>query len=255
MIKCKIGLISIPHDGNIDNCLYLGEVFDKRIKNDKNILYELHSNLRFLYPLKIKVKDGVLLPDNLEDIREFQTKYKLTRKIYMTMSLYNNTYKYTTPQLYDLSCMLPLFNVNIPRCVYPHTTNESTRVFILLPYLSPITRGELVDRCMTMISYQTSGLFFSVGKINGCNHKSTGDLYRRYLISCGVEDDNIYKINHNEYPYCITEALVFVDLITGGLQSDIYLCVSNKDMGKILDYVKFLKKANLIHTDVKFLCN
>jgi hypothetical protein len=255
MIKCKIGLISIPHDGNIDNCLYLGEVFDKRIKKDKNILYELHSNLRFLYPLKIKVKGGVSSPDNLEDIREFQTKYKLTRKIYINTSLSDNTYKYTTPQLYDLSCMLPLFSGNIPRSVYPRATNESTKVFILLPYSSPITRGELVDRCMSMISDKTTGLFFAVGKIYGCNHKSTCDLYRRYLLSCGVEDHNINKINKCEYPECITESLVFVDLITGGLKSNIYLCVSNTDMGMLLNYVKYLKKSNLIHTDVKFLCN
>jgi len=255
MIKCKIGLISLPLDGNMDFCVHLGEVFDKVIKNDKRALYELHSNLRFLYPLKLEINDTSIVPDNLEDIRYFQIKYKMTRKVYIDNPRKNNTYKYRKPQLYDITCMTPLFTDEIPRSVCPVTTHNKTRVFVLLPYLSPVVRGELVDRCLTMISNETTGVFFTMGKNKGSNVKSTCDLYRRYLLTCGVEDSNINKTEYDEFPDCISETLVFVDLIVGSVDHDIYMCVSTEEIGNLLNCVKLLTKLGMLKTPVKFICN
>jgi len=151
MINCRLGLISKPCDDSQDCFLNLGEVFDKTIRGDVNTLYELHKNMRYFCPFEAEVNGRDVRPDNMEEIITFQTRYKLTKKIWINGKIKNGTVKFRTPQLFDVSCMVPLFPDVIPHAVCPKGNTSPNRMFLLFPYSNPITRGEIVESCFNAV--------------------------------------------------------------------------------------------------------
>lgn len=251
MNNCKIGIIALS--SNNDNIIYLGKVFDKQ---DKRILYRLHMHLRYLYPFKLIVKNQNIIPDNVEDIISIKKRYKLTNRIYIKKMIKDGVYKYSHPQLYDLSCMTPLFS-DIVKSVYTISKNQNKkyRMFILLPYIDPIIRGQIVDSCISLITKDVIGLFCTIGDKKGKNIRTISELYSRYLISRGIEEKYINSTIYDIFPDCISDAIDVVEMMYTNEDVEIFLGADGKYMGDILNYVRKMRKACVIKKQVKFVCS
>lgn len=254
MIKCKIGLIAKPRDDTQDCFLNLGEVFDKTIRGDVNILYEFHKNLRYLCPFKAEIDGRDGRPDNIEEIMAFQSRYKLTRKIWLNGKTENGTIKFLTPQLFDISCMVPLFQDIISRTVYPKGRNFPAKMFILFPYSDPFVRGEIIDSCLTVVKdYKV--YFYVMGEKKGMNSMITSDLNRRYLLSCGVEDNNIVRNQYDEFPDCIMEALNMINLLLPYVKMKTLLALKREDMNQVMTHIRMANSLGMIDCKFELICN
>lgn len=255
MINCKMGVISLPRNYGKDHFINLGEVFDKTVRGNIDSLYEIHSSLRYLCPFNVLVNEEDSIPDNVEEFISFQQRYKLTRKIYINNTLLPGTYKYFSPVLYDLTCMVPLFPDTIPKCIFFSKNNKPIRLFILLPYSDPILRGNIIDNCMCLINDDVKGIFFALGSKHGNNTRDTCKLTRRYLLSCGVGDKNILVNQYDDFPDCIPETMELIDLFFGNAKIQVYLAISRDDITISLKHVRLMNKMDMLNRTLKFVCN
>ena len=253
-INCKIGLISKPKDCTHDCFLNLGEIFDRSIREDINTLYELHKNLRYLCAFKAKIKGKDAIPDNIEEISVIQNRYKMTRKIWIKGNLQKGTMKFLSPELYDLSCMVPLFPNKIYRSICPKSNNLPLCMFILLPYTDPIVRGEIIDSCFSVLG-KYKAFFYIIGEIQGQNTRSTCDLSRRYLLTCGVEDNNISRNQCDKFPDCILEALNIIKFILPDTEMKVFIAVQREDMNRVMDHIRDINKLGILDHKLYMICN
>lgn len=252
MIKCKIGLVSFPTNDKEKYYLNLGEIYDKNIRQDISILYELHNNLKYLCGLIVKNKNkDKVIPTNIEEIITLQMKYKLTPKIYITflqksdIELKENV-EFSRPELYDISCMVPLFPNSIPKCLYQNNESEHSKLFIILPCSDPISRGKIIENCIKTIG-KSKGYFLTIGNQIGNNVENSCELNRRYLMSCGVPEDSIITNNISYFtPECLRQIYI---------PNNIFLGVSGKDVGKVLIDVRNLRKKKDIKDIIYFICD
>lgn len=263
MINCKIGLISKPFNNSEDCFLNLGEIFDKGIRNNISILYELHKCLPYICSFNIKVKNDIIILDNMEDIISLQDKYKLTRKIwlygYNNMRTNTKKIKFLTPELYDISCMVPLFSDKIKRTLCPIVgIKNPLRIFILFPYKDPTVRGKIIDNCFN-IADNHKLYFYTMGGVYGSNTNSISKLNRRYLLSRGVKDEDIYMNeydNNEDFDECIIEALNMIDFIISNKEIFLlYIGVESKDMSTTMNHIRKAKKSNKINRNIYLVCN
>lgn len=252
VISCKIGLIAKPRDSTQDCFLNLGEVFDKTIRENVNILYELHTIMKYMCPFKITTEGKNITPDNLEEIAIVQARYKLTRKIWRK-GKYKST-KFLAPELYDISCMVPLFPDKVPRLEYPQSNETPMRMIILFPYEDPVVRGEIIDSCAS-ISNERKTCFYAIGSVQGNNTRPTCDLSRRYLLSCGIQDDNIYREQYDTFPDCIIEALNMINFVLPDTEMEIMIAVSREDMQKVLAYIRMANALGKLEQRIQLMCN
>lgn len=253
MIKCKIALIAFSRDSTQDCFLNLGEVYDKTVREDIDMLVELHKNLRYMCPFKAKIKDGTVKPDNLEEICCLQDKYKLTRKI-ISHGTTNGTMRFETPELYDASCMVPLFANEAPRRLIPIGGKIPARMFIIYPYFDPVVRGEVIDSCIDICDDRQT-YFYTFGKVQGCNTRPSCVLTKRYLLSCGIPNKNILHEQNDEFPDCIAAGLNMIEFILPDTRMDIWIAVARQDMNKVLGHIRFLNAENMKHQKIYLLCN
>jgi hypothetical protein len=254
VINCNLGLISKPKD-HTQNCfLNLGEIFDRSIRQDVNILYELHKNLRYLCAFKAKIEGKDIIPDNIEEISTLQNRYKLTRKIWVKGQVQNGAMKFLSPELYDLSCMVPLFPNKISRSICPKGNEMPLRMFVLFPYTDPIVRGEIVNNCFSVLG-KYKACFYTIGGLQGHNTRATCDLSRRYLLTCGVEDDNISCIQYDEFPDCILEVLNMIKFILPETEMQVFIAVQREDMNRVMDYIRLANKLGIIDRKLCMICN
>lgn len=257
MINCKIGVVAKKREDE-SSYIFLGEIFSSEIRQDEKMLYELHTNLRYLYPFRCIYNKGKILLDNMEDIYSLQDRYKLTKKIYTTEQDNKPVYtvKYLRPELYDISCMVPLFSEIQPRhCIHSQSkqTNIVDNVFIILPYLDPIIRGELVNSCITTLNDE-KGMFVCIGGKQGENKMKIGSLVRRYLLSCKVKDEDIIIQEFDEFPDSILEALIILSMIIDK-ETRIFFAVDKKEIDIVLRYVRISRNQGLIDRKIQFICN
>lgn len=254
VISCKIGLISKPRDNTQDCFLNLGEIFDRSVCKDVNILYELHKNLRYLCPFKVQIEGKDITPDNIEEISTIQNRYKLTRKIWMEGHVQNGAMKFLSPELYDLSCMVPLFPNKISRSICPKGNEMPLRMFILFPYTDPIVRGEIIDNCFS-VSGEHKTYFYTIGGLHGQNTSATCDLSTRYLLTCGVEDDNISRNQYDDFPDCILEALNMIKFIMPDIEMQVFIAVQREDMNRFMKHIRLANKLGMIDRKLCMICN
>ena len=253
-MSCKIGLVSIPCDNMLDIFVNLGEVFDKTFREDVSKLYELHVNLRYICSFIAVVDGNTVIPYNIEEITTLQTRYKLTRKIWISGAPKKKKIKFRAPQLYDISCMVPLFVDTIPRTVYIKGTELPIFMFILFPCTDPVIRGELVDTCMN-VAGTNRACFYTLGGKHGKNIENMCDLSKRYLLSCGVEDDDIYGNTYDEFPDCILESLNMIGFSMPDAVMKVFIAVQREDMGQTLGYIRLSKRLEIIDKNIRLLCN
>lgn len=250
MISCKIGLISLPRDQTLDT-LILGEIFDKNIRNNIQTLYEFHKNLRYLSSFRVIVKNKQINVDNIEDIIVFQNKYKLTRKITTKNPLKDGIIKYSPPMLYDIDCMVPLFHNTLYKHIYHIPNTKFIRVFILLPIIDPIVRGEIIDNCIDYCK-GFHAYFLTIGNKYGLNSKNTSNITRRNLLSYKIPDSNIFINHYYEYPDCIIESIKIVDNICK--PHEIYIGVNRERISEVLTFIKLIRNLGLCNIKIKFIC-
>lgn len=254
MITCKIGLIAFPRNNTKDCFLHLGELYDKTLRQDEDLLYDFHSKLRYLCPFKVLVKNGKIIPDNLEDLLAFQERYKLTRKVYSNSIIPDGTIKYLTPELYDIDCMVPLYKESPTKHLIDVKESKTIRVFILLPYTDPIIRGEIINNCINA-SKNKHFCFLVMGGQKGLNIRDSCVLTRRYLLSCGVADKDIILNQYDEFPDCIIEAVTIIDMFYE--DTELFLGVSRDEIGKASRYVRLIHQMDMIPIKrrFQFICN
>jgi hypothetical protein len=260
---CRIGLISWPvyspkPYNNKDTYLVLGEIFDKDIQNNLEILTELKKNLQYLYPFKVKKDKDKVNVYNKEDFILFRKKYKLTTTV--TLLNYkdsdNNTEKivFRTPCLYDISCMEPLFPET---CFLPKDVKISShcRIFLVLPYYDPILRGEILKQCVNTAKNHYC-LYLLTGNRYGKNKETTSTLMKRYLLSTGVRSENINKSKYDKFPDSILESLKILPFILNidhYVTCDLFIACSSYDIHEVMTF----SRDSRIGKDIKiqFLCD
>jgi hypothetical protein len=252
MINCKIGLISFCIDSSQNCFLNLGEIFDKDIRENKNTLYEIHTNMKYMCPFKVVIEDGNITPDNMEEIAIIQERYKLTRKISMIGKCKSK--KFRSPKLYDISCMVPLFPTKAPRLRYSPSNATPIRMIILFPYNDPVLRGEIIDACFSF-SVEKQTFFYVIGTVQGCNLASTCELTRRYLLTCGVKNNDITTSYYDIFPDCILEALDMIDFILPCKNIELIIAVSKKDMSKVMRKIRLWNSEGKLKKKVQLICN
>ena len=252
MIDCKIGIIAFPKNYSKIHFLNIGEIYDKKIKNNINTLYNLHSELKYLCCFRTCNIEGKIIPDNLEEIIIYQTKYKLTRKIFENVCINEEIVEYNEPELYDLSCMVPLFENKVPRYDYNIKNNEYVRVFILLPEIDPIKRGEIINNCLNC-SENREIYFYLLGDRYGSNLEKTINLTRRYLLSCNVPEKYINRLDFSEFPDCIMETITIIESIFE--TCEIYIAVSKENIRDNLEYIRLVRKLGICERKINFICD
>ena len=262
-INYRIGLISWPvgfEEPTSSSHVYLnlGEIYDKEIRTNFDILMSLHNQLKYLYPFKIKKIDNDITIYNDEDFKYFRRQYKLTTRVhlynYKPKSSDENDNKterivFKSPRLYNISCMKPLFSHHIPSMLQKNKISPDYRVFIVSPYDNPVMRGMIIDSCIATMNKKTP-VFILVGDRYGKNKESTSTLMKRYLLSTGICSEQITKILCDKFPDFLSESLELLPLILNighYISHDIFVACKSTDMRKIMSYFR----DNKISKDIK----
>jgi hypothetical protein len=207
--KCTFGLVAKSRDPRNNYLLFLGEIKEK----DEKLLYNLHKELRFLCKFNAAIVDNSILPDNADEILAFQKKYNIEPKILLTGLVEEKTIKLLSPELYDITCMVPLFSDTVTRSI-KQIHNSQLKVFFILPRCNdPFIRGKIIDTCFEAAG-EREMFFYLIGYIYGINKIKTSNLTKRYLLSCGVEDKNIVWDEEDHGHGWLDEAINMIKIIT-----------------------------------------
>lgn len=247
MFNYRIGIIAKPNISNIsrDEYLIIGEYIGD--KNNIDILYKLYKDLTYLYPfwgMVVTARNGCteIVPTNIKDFIYLQNKYNLTKKIFIPKSrLKSKSIQFNTPQLYNISCGVKLFEDSaMHHRVLSHkiqqTPSNKSIIFVIPDYQNPINRGKSIDNSLNLYlsSFQDRELFFIVfGDTTNPNKIDTWKLSKRYLIKRGVSNDCIctYSVCSKNIIKSICEIIPF---ITSNEDIKIYLSVRSSDINNYL---------------------
>lgn len=254
MLNCRLAVISWPISQSNqkptsykDIFINLGEIYDENVRNDTKLLYELHVNLKYLYPFKIK--NGI--PYNIEDFKPYQEKYKLSC-ININMKLKNEVYH--TPCLYDLSCMKPLFFYDY-RFLPTIPSFGTPKIFIILPYSCPIIRGNILDTCIRL-SNQNSLYVLSGDKYEN-NKNTTSTLSSRYLRKRGISMKSIIKNLYNNFPTALLDIFEILNLLVPDYKDyQLFISCYSKDIYRLMMFIKIrnIKKLLNLTSNIQYIC-
>jgi hypothetical protein len=187
MLNCEIGILAKIKQNDV--LLRLGDVMNTKIKNQRE-LYDIHSHLYFLHISHVTLKNGECVKmSHKNELSEIREKFGLSNiffphKINITP---DGIYEIEWIRLYDITCMQPVFVEEISQLT-PFTISKGNNekcVIILPPYNSAIKRGTLVESCISMcIKYNATFLCID-------DENNLAQLYRNYLITRGIRDEDI----------------------------------------------------------------
>ena len=255
MITCKIALISKPVNTKINSFINIGEIYDSDMKKDTQFLYDIHKNTKYMGKFKACFKNNNIQIDNIEDIHSIQRRYNLTRRI-LAKGQKKDTILFDKPQLYDITCMVPLF----PTKIYPqYTINDSIlllplQLFLIFPYSDPIIRGELLDRCLEL--KKDRKIYFCLfGNIYRKNTRATYNFSRDYLLECGIHSDDIICGIYDKFPECIQESLLLVEMALNTLSVELFIAVARDDMSQVMNHIRQSKNNLGFRKKIQLICN
>jgi hypothetical protein len=247
--KCTFGLVAKPGDPRKNYLLFLGEIKEK----DPKLLYDLHKDLRFLCKFNAEIVGSSILPDNPEEILAFQKKYNIEPKFSVTGLVEEKSIKLLAPELYDITCMVPLFPDTVMRSVKPICDSKS-KVFFIFPRCNdPFTRGKIIDTCFEAAA-EREMFFYLIGYIYGINKIKTSNLTKRYLLSCGVEDKNIVCDGEDQGHDWLFEAINMIKFITPDEDPEILIAVDRESIYVFMNYISFEKASGRIDKKVRIIC-
>lgn len=244
---CRWALISWPINQKIPQPCYLilGELYDRNIRENIAILSQFHRDLQYLYPFRFSKEKNSC--NNIEDIIYFQKKYSLTVKLQLVGENEGDIITFRSPVLYDISCMVPLFDKNVRKIAYKQ---KNDLICIILPYLNPVDRGKLLEE---VVRYGPA-TFVIIGDSYGKNKDSTATLMCRYLLSCQVPINRILKVRHDKKPECILEAIEIVNAVE---QDDYSLLIAcrHENIQSIGKTIRTWRKNDIIEDRrITYLC-
>jgi len=233
---CKWALISWPIDQPNPSQIYLilGEIYDKKIQNDSVLLSEFYRNLAYLYPFRYSVADNNCY--NAEDMVVFRKKYGLTAKCALVGATLKKTLAMRSPILYDISCMVPLFQTKIPRMLYSQKNNG---VCIVLLCSDPIDRGKLLQEAIGCGPV----LFVLAAATPGSNRDSLVSLGRRYLLVNKVPVNRVLQNSGK-----LESMLQFF------AESPITIVCSSEVIQKISRGIRMWKRATFSEQKITYRC-
>jgi hypothetical protein len=247
--KCRFGLVAKPRDSRNNYLLFLGEINEK----DEKLLYNLHKELRFLCKFKAAIVGNDILPDNAEEILAFQKKYNIEPKFSVSGVIKEKTLRLLAPELYDITCMVPLFSDTVMRNIKP-ICNLQSKVFFIFPRCNdPFMRGKIIDTCFEAAA-EREMFFYLIGCIYGINRIKTSILTRRYLRSCGVEDKNIVCDGEDQGHDWLFEAINMIKFITPDENPEILIAVDRELMNVLMNYIRSEKASGRIDKKVRIIC-
>ena len=256
----KLALISWPLDSkepksDKDVYLVLGELYDKDVINNIDILKDFNDNIQYIYHFKIKKVDNNIKIYNEEDFIYLRKKFRLTSNVTLHNCDKNTKIVFRTPVLFNISIMKPIFtNISvIPNYIAPKSSH--CRIFMVLPYENPVLRGELLKQCIYFIK-EHNYLFILIGDLFGKNKRKTSSLMNNYLLSCGIDPDAIIKNIYDKFPDSITESLELLKFmldIHHYATHDLFIASASFDICKVM----LFSKQNKINKDinVQFICD
>jgi hypothetical protein len=247
---CRIGLVAKPCDSTQNYFINLGEVICKDISK----LYNLHTDMRFLCAFKARKEGDIAYLDNIEELLAIQRRYNIVNKITINGVVKKKIMKLLSPELYDITCMVPLFTDKICRSIKPKGDKNNIVIFILFPYSDPIIRGKIIDNCFSILGDRES-IFYVLGDCHGQNTISTCYLSRRYLLTCEIEDKNIILSKYDEFPDCILDAFNMINFMFPDKKMTTYIGVSREDITKVMKHIRLIKTQKLIDKKVSLICD
>lgn len=194
MINCEISIITkIKENGAI---LRLAEINNANYKNQK-CLYEIQSHMYFLEISSVTLcKGNYVTLSNTQELSELKLKFNLNDSIYLheKNETLNGVYDIDKIQLYDITCMQPIFDKEIVPFSLPKQNSHLTSkcMVLLLPYDSILKRGTLIESCFYL--YEKYDVSFVC--INDAN--DIADVNKKYLLFRGVQEEDIDVIPYNE---------------------------------------------------------
>lgn len=248
--KCSIGLVAKPRDPKKNYLLFLGEIKEK----DEKLLYDLYKELRFLCKFDASIVGNKVFPDNAEEILAFQKKYNIEPEISVTGLEEEKSIKLLAPELYDITCMIPLFSDTVTRSIKPNC-NSKSKVFFIFPRCNDLfIRGKIIDACFEAAG-EREMFFYLIGCIYGINKIKTTNLTKRYLRSCGVEDKNIVCDEEDQGNGWLLEAINMIKFITPDEDPEILIAVDREFMKVIMNYIRFEKASGRIDRKIRIICS
>lgn len=240
---CQWALISWPVKNKTPNSFYifLGEVENK----DPDILSDFYKDLQYLYPFYYSDKKNIY---NIEDIVFFRRKYNLTKEITLVGKPNNDIIVFRTPVLYDISCMVPLFNQKKKTCY----VEKNNTIGITVSTIDPIKRGKMLEQAML---YGCKN-FIVFGGIYGSNKNRTSSLATRYLLSCKVPFSQIIKLQEDNGIKSVLNAFDTINfMFTDNIKEVVIVC-SSENIQSIAKGIRTWKKIGAIKRNVKitYLC-
>jgi len=235
----RYGLISFSPDKQ--SYIVLGELYDKSIKENTEQLVQLFQELNYLYPFHLVDN----LPNNIEDLRYFQNKYKITSRKIPSVTNYS---VFHSPRLYELSAMVPLF----PQCLPLHCYNSedvSNRIAVIAPYKDPVLRGKLAELAIE----NKSKLFVVLGDEQGDNKVNTATLTTRFLLKCEVPITNIVKNIYGDFPDCLLDIIEILKVM-GEEHTELNIFCSCYDLKMLQQNIKLWRARDLINQKIRYFC-
>lgn len=220
----NICLISWPAGKEmINSYIILGKLYDH------SMLQDILLNLKYLYPFQI-INKQIL---NEEDFKHFRLAFKITT----TLVLHDtDTDIFRTPILYNFSTNQEI--KNIKKIAIPKIISTKLRLFVIFPYLNPITRGKILDTCISMIK-NYNPIFILTGNAYGKNIASTKSLMKRYLLSQGISNNNLIKTS---FDISLDNPELVPALLSNykDLDCDVFIASKSKDMYYLMDSYRSL---------------
>jgi hypothetical protein len=246
---CKTALISWPIDSISPNNFYinLGEMYDKDFNKDVTLLSQFNRELRYLYPFTYSVENKKCY--NSEDFKTFKSKYRLTVGYRLVGKIQSKEIIiFRTPILYDLTCMVPLFNkICYEKIIY--NPAHSRTIYIVVPTNDPICRGKILDE---VISGNPKYIILT-GSVSGDNNISTITLMTRYLRRRGVPGDIIIRCNSDKRPTCILDCLEIINIMNLN-ELDIAVACSCSDITLLQKAVRTWRRLKVINKRISYYC-
>jgi hypothetical protein len=250
MLKCKIGIVSISYDD--PTCFLVLGLIKPSIKNKSNELYKIHSFLKYLNPFIVKIVSGNIILENMNEILSFLKYFNIKLNLELK-NMNKKVYKFRRPELYDISCNCPLFDVVVKQQKLDIETKykEQNKVFVLFPIEDVILRGKIIDN--SRYSYLGANIhFITLGNKSKLNTRNTSILNKRYLLTLGVNSNIIYCFNELvEFPDIILEIIEHINLFLQKDNYSIVFLIPKNDRIQLFKHINSLKSLSLISEKVK----
>lgn len=230
MLKCRIGLVAECKTRKFT--LIISEIFDKDVKANIYQLYELEKATCYLTNFKCQITENSVILDNITDLNIYMRKYKmvLNHKIYGEQS-YLGVWKFYRPILYDISCMVKLFDDSGVRLLdsYRYCSKFSVDNVIhcmIVAESDPFTRKDLIDQVVDIAKGRNIE-FYILGVKKNMN---ICILTKRSILARGIEKSSI-----------VVEKTIYqaIDTCMSGIKAPIvYIAVNSDDLQELAKFMR-----------------